>query len=134
MVGARGKWQDPMGVAEFAHVVKSLRDLFPQVGDIGEPAFYWSGRVAITPDYLPHVHEPEPGLAILLGFNGRGVAMALNTVVAVSVGGTVPLVLRRFKMDPALASGPILTTVTDMSGFFLVLSIATAAMPLLTAV
>jgi glycine/D-amino acid oxidase-like deaminating enzyme len=32
--------------------------------------------VAITPDYLPHVHEPEPGLTMLLGFNGRGVAMA----------------------------------------------------------
>ena len=76
VVGARGKWQDPMGVAEFSHVMKSVRDLFPQVGEIGEPAFYWSGRVAITPDYLPHVHEPEPGLAMLLGFNGRGVAMA----------------------------------------------------------
>jgi magnesium transporter len=32
-------------------------------------------------------------------------------------------------MDPALASGPILTTVTDMCGFFLVLSLATAFMP-----
>jgi magnesium transporter len=58
-----------------------------------------------------------------------GVALAANTVVAVSVGGTVPLVLRRFGLDPALASGPILTTVTDMCGFFLVLSIAQALMP-----
>ncbi len=32
-------------------------------------------------------------------------------------------------MDPALASGPILTTVTDMCGFFLVLSLAAACMP-----
>jgi magnesium transporter len=52
-------------------------------------------------------------------------AMALNTVVAVSIGGTVPLALKRLKMDPALASGPILTTITDMCGFFLVLSFAT---------
>lgn len=52
-------------------------------------------------------------------------AMAINTVIAVSIGGTIPLVLKRWKMDPALASGPILTTVTDMCGFFLVLSIAT---------
>lgn len=58
-----------------------------------------------------------------------GVALAANTVVAVSIGGTVPLVLRRFGLDPALASGPILTTVTDMCGFFLVLSIAQALMP-----
>ena len=56
----------------------------------------------------------------------------LNTVVAVSIGGTVPLLLRRLRVDPALASGPILTTVTDMCGFFLVLSIAGAMLPKLT--
>lgn len=58
-----------------------------------------------------------------------GVAMALNTLVSVVLGGTIPLLLRRMHMDPALASGPILTTVTDMCGFFLVLSFATAALP-----
>ena len=55
-----------------------------------------------------------------------GAAMALNTMVAVSMGGLLPLVLRRMRMDPALASGPILTTVTDMCGFFLLLSLAAA--------
>ncbi len=54
-----------------------------------------------------------------------GVALAANTLVAVSIGGTVPLLLKRFGIDPAVASGPILTTVTDMFGFFLVLGIAT---------
>lgn len=44
--------------------------------------------------------------------------MALNTLVAVGLGGTIPLLLRRMRMDSALASGPILTTVTDMCGFF----------------
>ncbi|MDH3445719.1 MAG: magnesium transporter, partial [Deltaproteobacteria bacterium] len=58
--------------------------------------------------------------------------LALNTLVAVSIGGTIPLLLRRMKMDPALASGPILTTVTDMFGFFLALSFATAMLPLLS--
>ncbi|HXV35855.1 MAG TPA: magnesium transporter [Myxococcota bacterium] len=58
-----------------------------------------------------------------------GLALALNTVVAVSIGGTVPLALRRLGFDPALASGPILTTVTDMFGFFFVLSFATYALP-----
>ncbi len=62
-----------------------------------------------------------------------GAAMAANTVVAVSIGGIVPLLLRRFNMDPALASGPILTTITDMCGFFLILSLAAALLPLLTA-
>jgi magnesium transporter len=53
-----------------------------------------------------------------------GTALALNTMVAVSIGGLVPLVLKRFGKDPALASGPILTTVTDMCGFFFVLGFA----------
>jgi len=53
-----------------------------------------------------------------------GGALALNTVIAVSIGCTVPLILRRLKVDPAVASGPLLTTITDMCGFFLVLSLA----------
>jgi magnesium transporter len=60
-----------------------------------------------------------------------GLALALNTMVAVSIGGTVPLILTHFKIDPAIASGPMLTTITDMCGFFLVLSLATLMMPLL---
>ena len=61
---------------------------------------------------------------IYLGFVVGG-ALAINTVVAVSIGGTVPLLLRRLGFDPALASGPILTTVTDMCGFFFALGFAT---------
>jgi magnesium transporter len=60
-----------------------------------------------------------------------GGALAINTVVAVCLGGALPLVLKRLRLDPALASGPILTTVTDMCGFFIVLSMATVALPLL---
>jgi len=60
-----------------------------------------------------------------------GVALCINTVIAVSIGGTVPLLLKRFDQDPAVASGPLLTTITDMAGFFLVLSLATAFMPYL---
>jgi magnesium transporter len=61
-----------------------------------------------------------------------GAALAVNTVVAVVVGGTLPLVLERLRVDPALASGPVLTTLTDMCGFFLVLSLATLALSRLT--
>jgi len=62
-----------------------------------------------------------------------GAALALNTVISVSIGGTVPLVLKRFGVDPALASGPILTTVTDVCGFLLVLGLATLVLTQLTA-
>jgi magnesium transporter len=58
-----------------------------------------------------------------------GVALALNTVIAVSIGGTVPLLLKGWHVDPAVASGPVLTTITDMCGFFLVLGLATLALP-----
>ena len=60
-----------------------------------------------------------------------GAALALNTLIAVSIGGTVPLLLKGIRIDPALASGPVLTTITDMCGFFLVLSLATVMLPLL---
>ena len=61
-----------------------------------------------------------------------GVAMMANTIIAVSLGGTLPLIMRSLKLDPALASGPILTTVTDMCGFFLVLSLASLWLEYLT--
>ena len=63
-----------------------------------------------------------------------GGALAINTMVAVSLGGTVPLLLKRIGVDPAVASGPILTTVTDMCGFFLVLSLATQLLPQLAGI
>ena len=57
-----------------------------------------------------------------------GGALFLNTVVSVLLGGCVPLFLKRLKVDPALAAGPILTTCTDMFGFFLVLNLASAVL------
>lgn len=71
-------------------------------------AFFWKGNI-----YL--------GIVV-------GSALAINTMIAVSIGGTVPLLLKGFNIDPALASGPILTTVTDMIGFFLALTFAAMAL------
>jgi magnesium transporter len=57
-----------------------------------------------------------------------GSALMLNTILSVILGGSIPLLLRRLRVDPALASSPILTTVTDMCGFFLVLSFASTVL------
>ena len=57
-----------------------------------------------------------------------GVALLVNTIVAVSIGGMVPLLLRKLGFDPAVGSGPLLTTVTDMCGFFCVLGMATVVL------
>ncbi len=70
--------------------------------------------------------QGNPWLGLVVGF-----ALALNTLVAVSIGGTVPVVLKALNIDPAVASGPILTTVTDMCGFFLLLGTASLMLPLL---
>lgn len=54
-----------------------------------------------------------------------GVAMILNMIVATITGYLVPIVLKKFKVDPALASSIFVTTFTDVLGFFLFLRLAT---------
>ena len=54
-----------------------------------------------------------------------GVALTLNMMVAAVVGTLVPLVLKVFRMDPAIASSVIITTFTDVFGFFSFLGLAT---------
>lgn len=76
---------------------------------LGGVAFFWKGN---------------PWLGIVVGG-----ALAANTLVSVTLGGMLPLVLKRLKLDPALVSSPLLTTVTDMCGFFFVLSFAAAVLP-----
>ncbi len=76
---------------------------------LGFVAFLWKGNIFLS-------------LVI-------GTALAGNTLVAVTVGGVLPLLLKKLRIDPALVSSPLLTTVTDMCGFFLVLSLASAVLP-----
>jgi glycine/D-amino acid oxidase-like deaminating enzyme len=75
LLGGRGHFSDPAGPADFRHLERALALLFPQLGAV--PIEYrWAGRVAITRDFMPHVHEPAPGITIALGYNGRGIAAA----------------------------------------------------------
>lgn len=54
-----------------------------------------------------------------------GVAMLANQVIASFCGVMVPMVLRRMDIDPALAGGVVLTTITDVAGFVIFLGLAT---------
>ncbi len=73
---------------------------------------------------VAYLWKGNPWLGVVVGG-----ALAANTLVSVTLGGMLPLLLKRFKIDPALVSSPLLTTVTDMCGFFLILSLATAVLP-----
>ena len=53
-----------------------------------------------------------------------GCAMVLNLLTAGFAGAAIPLILGRLKIDPALAGGVVLTTVTDVVGFFAFLGLA----------
>ncbi len=53
-----------------------------------------------------------------------GCAMIINLVCAALAGAMIPLLLQQIKVDPALAGGVILTTITDMVGFWAFLGLA----------
>ena len=63
--------------------------------------------------------EPQIGLII-------GMAMIVNMIVAGLAGASIPLLLDRAGVDPAIASSVFLTTVTDVVGFFAFLGLAAA--------
>lgn len=78
---------------------------------VGTISWLWIGHIQI-------------GLVVFL-------AMALNMIAAVLAGVMVPIGLRAVKVDPALASSIMVTTVTDVIGFLLFLSFASLALKLM---
>jgi magnesium transporter len=59
-------------------------------------------------------------LGVVIGF-----AIVINLFIAAFSGAIIPLILRRMNIDPALAGGVVLTTVTDVVGFIAFLGLAT---------
>eukprot|EP01133_Synstelium_polycarpum_P001901 gene1902-2181_t len=84
LMGGRGLFEDPTGPADFAHLERSLALLFPQLGKL-DFEYRWAGRIAITRDFMPHVHEPAPGLTLALGCNGRGIALCTSLAAPTSL-------------------------------------------------
>lgn len=60
-----------------------------------------------------------------------GLSMVLNMMAATISGFTVPVILKKCNIDPALASAVFVTTVTDVLGFFFFLGLATLFLPYL---
>ncbi len=59
------------------------------------------------------------GLSVVIG-----IAIVANLIVAAVAGAMIPMVLKRINADPALSGSVVLTTVTDVVGFFVFLGLA----------
>ena len=57
-----------------------------------------------------------------------GAAIIVNLLVAAIAGACIPLFLKKVGSDPALGGGVMLTTVTDVVGFFVFLGLATVVL------
>jgi glycine/D-amino acid oxidase-like deaminating enzyme len=75
LMGGRGPQREARGPADYRHLVDYACKLWPQLKGVAWP-WGWYGQVAITRDHLPHLTVPEPGVHLMLGYNGRGIAMA----------------------------------------------------------
>lgn len=65
---------DHADALSFRRLRAGLCTVFPQIADIPIER-KWAGRIAVTPEMMPHLHEPAPGVLAGLGFSGRGIAM-----------------------------------------------------------
>ncbi len=55
-----------------------------------------------------------------------GAALGINVLVAGIVGGTLPFIVKSLGKDPAMMTGPVLTTITDITGVSIYLGLSTA--------
>lgn len=62
----------------------------------------------------------DPSIAVVIA-----AAMVINLITAALAGALLPVILKRYKIDPALAGGVTLTTITDVVGFMAFLGLAT---------
>jgi glycine/D-amino acid oxidase-like deaminating enzyme len=73
VIGSLGYLPAKAMAAPSAWVNRVQRWIFPQLGAM-EWQFKWAGTIGFTPDHIPRLHEPEEGLYMALGYNGRGIA------------------------------------------------------------
>lgn len=91
-------------------------------------AGFWNGvSIAVTCAAGVYIWSGSVGLVIVIA-----VSMVISMVMAGIAGALVPITLSRLGQDPAVASSIILTTVTDIAGFFSFLGIATLLMSTLS--
>ena len=75
LIGGRGPMREIDSADAIPHLTAYAHELWPILEGV-RWTHAWGGRLAMTRDHYPHVHEPAPGVLVCLGYNGRGVAMA----------------------------------------------------------
>ncbi|MGD8785306.1 MAG: magnesium transporter [Thioalkalispiraceae bacterium] len=91
------------------------RLLFKEIG-VG----IWNGLIwAVVVAAIAEVWYQNLSLSIVIG-----TAIIVNLIVAAIAGATIPLFLKRLNIDPALSGSVVLTTITDVIGFFVFLGLA----------
>jgi glycine/D-amino acid oxidase-like deaminating enzyme len=75
VIGGRGPQRETDSTAPLTHLLAYAEKLWPGLSGVAW-THAWGGRLAMTRDQYPHVHEPAPGVLTCMGYNGRGVAMA----------------------------------------------------------
>jgi glycine/D-amino acid oxidase-like deaminating enzyme len=114
VVGGPGWLRPPRtaAAASFRILERSARRMFPALRGV-RFEYHWAARDTLTPDLIPHLYEPAPGLFAALGYNGRGLALgtAMGSVLARRVLGeardalplpTTPLTGTPFNLAAAL--------------------------------
>jgi glycine/D-amino acid oxidase-like deaminating enzyme len=105
IMGGRGPFREPKGPQDWEHLERIAVKLFPQLKDV-PIEFRWCGRVTLTRDFLPHLHEPAPGLLVDIGCMGRGVGLqsamgrAMADYIATGNEAALPLPLVPVKAMP----------------------------------
>lgn len=92
--GGLGKTERDGAITGYDWLVRDAERIFPQLAGT-KWSSRWGGRIALTDDHLPHLHEPKKGVLVGLGYNGRGVAMSnvMGRVMAQRILGADPAAL-----------------------------------------
>ncbi|MCT8268861.1 FAD-binding oxidoreductase [Afifella sp. JA880] len=114
MIGGRGPFGAPEVPGHYRRLIAAMHTHYPQTRELAID-YFWAGRVAMTRDHLPHVHQPAPNLTMALGYNGRGVGLATSLGQAIGahlLDRSAPLPLKLTDITPLPAHGlhPIYAT------------------------
>lgn len=90
LMGGRGPYREPGPERDWAHLAREVASLYPSLKNISF-THRWGGRVAIHPDYWPRLHQPCPGVLVVIGCQGRGIGWQT------AMGGE----LARLAIDPS---------------------------------